>query len=130
MCSISFDCIARIFTCLFGVFHTQQRQDRDDYITVNWDNIESDWKPWYQKKQNSEIDETISRIPYDELSLMHYKGFAGFAHAIESKKPVVTSKVGILKFSSEICLDYTKLHIDTFHNIYCLIWISNYMIFN
>ena len=45
---------------------------------------------------------------------MHYKGFG---HAIDFKKPVVTSKVGILKFSSEICLDYTKLHIDTFHNI-------------
>ena len=41
------------FLHAFGVFHTHQRQDRDDYITVNWDDIQSDWKYWYQKKQNS-----------------------------------------------------------------------------
>ena len=81
------------FLHAFGVFHTHQRPDRDDFITVHWDNIKPFAKTWYNKYQNSELDETISGIPYDVLSLMHYTGYGGYT--IDKTKPSVSSKVGI-----------------------------------
>ena len=82
------------FLHAFGVFHTHQRPDRDDFIKVHWDNIYPNKQKWYQKIQNSLIDETISGIPYDELSLMHYWGI-GSSFTIDQTKPSFTSKVGI-----------------------------------
>ena len=81
------------FLHAFGVFHTHQRRDRDDYINVHWDNIIYKRRRWYQKMKKPMIDQTIRGVPYDELSLMHYKGYA---NTINKKKPSVTSKVGIL----------------------------------
>ena len=81
------------FLHAFGVFHTHQRPDRDDFIKVHWDNIYPDKQIWYQKRKNSLIDETISGIPYDELSLMHY--WANTTYNIDRMKPSLTSKVGI-----------------------------------
>ena len=82
------------FLHAFGVFHTHQRPDRDDFIKVHWDNIYPDKQIWYQKIQNSLLDETISGIPYDELSLMHY--WANSTYNIDKTKPSLTSKVRIL----------------------------------
>ena len=81
------------FLHAYGVIHTHQRPDRDNFITVHWDNIKPFAKTWYNKYQNSELDETISGIPYDELSLMHYTGYGGYT--IDKTKPSVSSKVGI-----------------------------------
>ena len=82
------------FLHAFGVFHTHQRPDRDDFIKVHWENIYPDKQIWYQKIQNSLLDETISGIPYDELSLMHY--WANSTYNIDKTKPSLTSKVRIL----------------------------------
>lgn len=38
-----------------GVFHEQSRSDRDDYITVNWDNIKTRARPNFYKKNDSEV---------------------------------------------------------------------------
>ena len=67
------------------------------FETVHWDNIKSDAKIWYNKYQNSELDETISGIPYDELSLMHY--WANSTYNIDKTKPSLTSKVCIFNRS-------------------------------
>ena len=85
------------FLHAFGVFHTHQRPDRDDFIKVHWDNIYPDKQIWYQKIQNSLLDETISGIPYDELSLMHY--WADSTYNIDKTKPSLTSKVCIFDSS-------------------------------
>ena len=81
------------FLHAFGVFHTHQRGDRDDHITIHWDNIQSSWLDQYTKFVASAIDETITGIPYDVLSLMHYRGFS---NTIDGQKPSITSKVAIL----------------------------------
>ena len=93
ICVKHHDIVLHEFLHAFGVFHTHQRRDRDDYINVHWDNIIYKRRRWYQKMKKNMIDQTIRGVPYDELSLMHYKGYA---NTIDKKKPSVTSKVGIL----------------------------------
>ena len=77
----------------FGIFHTQQRPDRNDYITVHENNIVQSWRQWYKRLRSSETDETISGIPYDARSFMHYRGYS---NTIDHSKPSITSKVGFL----------------------------------
>ena len=93
ICVKHHDIVLHEFLHAFGVFHTHQRPDRDDFIKVHWDNIYPNRQIWYQKIKNSLIDETISGIPYDELSLMHY--WANTTYNIDRMKPSLTSKVGI-----------------------------------
>ena len=73
----------------FGIFHTHQRPDRDDFITVQFDNILPEWKQWYGKKHKSETSD-INGIPYDARSFMHYKGYD---NVVDNNKPSMTSKV-------------------------------------
>lgn len=54
-----------------GIFHEQSREDRDKYITIHYENIESG------KSHN--FDKHVSKtfgIPYDYSSIMHYPEFA------------------------------------------------------
>lgn len=55
-----------------GMWHEQSRADRDDNITIQWDNIKPD------KKHNFErhISDGIDIGEYDCNSLMHYSAFA------------------------------------------------------
>jgi len=56
-----------------GLHHEQGRQDRDSYITINWDNIALNiLKKQFQKEKN--IDSLGT--PYDYLSMMHYSATA------------------------------------------------------
>ena len=73
----------------FGIFHTQQRPDRDDFITVHFNNILPKWKEWYRKKRKSETSD-IRGIPYDVRSFMHY---GGYSNVVNKNKPSMTSKV-------------------------------------
>ena len=82
------------FLHAFGVFHTHQRRDRDDHVTILFDNIQSNLSNQFTKFDFIQIDETITDIPYDVFSLMHYSGYNTFA--IDIQKPVITSKVAIL----------------------------------
>ncbi|EYC15511.1 hypothetical protein Y032_0036g3184 [Ancylostoma ceylanicum] len=53
-----------------GLYHTQNRHDRDDYIKVNWENIPKQIEDQYvklTKKQNNNYG-----MPYDYGSVMHY----------------------------------------------------------
>jgi hypothetical protein len=50
-----------------GFYHEQSRSDRNDYITINWDNIDS------TNRHNFVIsDEATEYGPYDFDSVMHY----------------------------------------------------------
>lgn len=64
-----------------GHFHEQTRQDRDDYITINFSNIVSGKEGNFQK-YNTGIDVG----PYDYKSIMHY-GANGFA--IDNNIPTI-----------------------------------------
>jgi hypothetical protein len=56
-----------------GFWHEQARPDRDEYVTINWDNIRSGVGQNFAK-QSSAID-TLG-APYDYDSVMHYHATA------------------------------------------------------
>ncbi|XP_076066921.1 blastula protease 10-like [Oratosquilla oratoria] len=49
-----------------GFYHEQSRSDRDDYVIINFENIKSD------KTGNFKIRTTLTDVPYDYTSVMHY----------------------------------------------------------
>ena len=56
-----------------GFFHEQNREDRDDYLTVNWDNIHENNRPQFKKLPNDFIG-LVGR-PFDFQSIMLYHSF-------------------------------------------------------
>ncbi|XP_071944603.1 blastula protease 10-like [Antedon mediterranea] len=49
-----------------GFEHEHERHDRDDYVTINWINVEAENADAFEKK------DTIMTVPYDIYSIMHY----------------------------------------------------------
>jgi len=64
------------FLHAFGFYHEQSRYDRDDYVTINWDNIQPGTENNFNKYTEAQI--THLGTPYDYGSVMHY-GAYGFA---------------------------------------------------
>ncbi len=69
-----------------GLWHEQSRSDRDDFIVIHWDNIES------EKKFNFDFIGENERLlnDYDYSSIMHY-GSMAFS---KNEKPTITKKDG------------------------------------
>jgi hypothetical protein len=71
-----------------GLWHEQSREDRDNYITVNYSNIDS--------SHTSDFDQHVTDGddigPYDFFSIMHYAAFAPKPFSIDPTKPVITTK--------------------------------------
>lgn len=67
--------------------------DRDDYVTINWDNIVDDRKSEFVKYESNQVSHFGSS--YDLISLMHYPSTA-FS---KNKQPTILPKV---MHSSEI----------------------------
>merc|ERR1712181_49219 len=67
-----------------GFWHEQSRTDRDDYVTINWENIPKDKHHNFLKYTFKETDD-LNR-PYDYGSVMHYGGY-GFA--IDKNVPTI-----------------------------------------
>ncbi|KAH9488987.1 Zinc metalloproteinase nas-38 [Bulinus truncatus] len=59
-----------------GLVHEHQLPERDEYITINLANVQSDMKDWYQKYSPEEINNY--GVPYEYSSVMHY-GLSDFA---------------------------------------------------
>jgi hypothetical protein len=64
------------FLHAFGFYHEQSRTDRDDWVTINWDNIQPGTENNFAKLPASQIDPLGTA--YDYGSVMHY-GAYGFA---------------------------------------------------
>ncbi|KAJ7393766.1 hypothetical protein OS493_003425 [Desmophyllum pertusum] len=54
-----------------GFYHEQSRPDRDEYVTINWDNIVESEKVNFAKYGPSRIDSL--GVDYDYNSLMHFE---------------------------------------------------------
>ena len=54
-----------------GFWHEQSRADRDDYVTINWDNIKPGHGGNFKKYSLDKIQHLGA--DYDYCSLMHYK---------------------------------------------------------
>ena len=74
------------FMHALGVHHYQNRPDRDEYVTIFFDNIKEGKENNFQRKGTSEIHGTA----YDVESFMHYRWNA---FAIDKTKPTIRSKV-------------------------------------
>jgi hypothetical protein len=62
------------FLHAFGFSHEQTRYDRDDWITINWSNIEPGREHNFEMKAPGEMD--LLGTPYDYGSVMHYDAYA------------------------------------------------------
>ena len=57
-----------------GFWHEQSRADRDDYITINWKNIQKGMEYNFLKYDLRKIDHLGAQ--YDTCSVMHYGAYA------------------------------------------------------
>ena len=72
-----------------GFWHEHERYDRDNYVKINFENIQEEEKINFQKREEEYCEtfekDVISKIPYDYCSLMHYGKYAA-AHKINLAK--------------------------------------------
>ena len=59
------------FTHAMGLKHTQSRPDRDDYVTIMWDNISEGHSHNFDKA--AEYAYTTMGMDYNYMSVMHYR---------------------------------------------------------
>ncbi|XP_018332159.1 zinc metalloproteinase nas-4-like [Agrilus planipennis] len=69
-----------------GVLHEQSRLDRDEYITIHFENIMPGAEKNFRKTVHSFA---TSKFQYDINSIMHY---GGNYFSIDEKKPTITAK--------------------------------------
>ena len=72
-----------------GVLHTHARNDRDQHVTIHWENIRPDQQFNYCKENSGQT--SSYGVEYDAKSFMHYTAFNAFA--IDMSKPTISSKV-------------------------------------
>lgn len=77
-----------------GFWHEQSRPDRDQYISIVWNNIQPQFKFAYDIAQGSRLIER-----YDYLSVMHYDQFAfsvqpGVSKTIITRDPQYQNQIG------------------------------------
>jgi len=70
-----------------GFYHEQSRTDRDDFVTINWDNIEKKYQFAFDKYGSDYVNPF--NVSYDYGSVMHY---GSTAFAIDYSKPTITVK--------------------------------------
>lgn len=67
-----------------GLWHEQSRADRDQFIRINWDNIEQGREHNFDRPLLGSIDQG----PYDFSSIMHYGEFAFSRNALPTIVPL------------------------------------------
>ncbi|KHJ94695.1 astacin [Oesophagostomum dentatum] len=77
-----------------GMFHTQSRHDRDNYITLDVKNIEPDWIDQFEKE--TEATNENYGIPYDYGSIMHYGAASSSANGKPTMVPVDINYINTL----------------------------------
>ncbi|XP_060906214.1 meprin A subunit beta-like isoform X1 [Labrus mixtus] len=83
------------FLHALGFSHEQSRYDRDNFVTINFENIQTGFENNF-KKVSSE-DSTTNGVPYDYFSVMHYgEDFftKGNGSTITTKDPKFQSVIG------------------------------------
>jgi len=92
-----------------GLFHEQSRFDRDDYITVMYDNIEEGDKSQFRKIGLGPT--SYYNTVYDYLSVMHYDQYAfskNNQRSIVSKVAAYQNQIGNVKDAS--ATDFLKIN--------------------
>ena len=75
-----------------GWYHEQSRPDRDQYLTIDWSKIPSNWKNNYREGNN--ID--YFNVRYDYKSVMHYGSvLLGKTVLLPKKDVIIGQRVGL-----------------------------------
>ncbi|XP_030641226.1 meprin A subunit beta-like [Chanos chanos] len=100
------------FLHALGFYHEQSRYDRDEHVTIIWENILAGREHNFNKHNQSEI--TTQGTPYDYTSVMHYgkDGFTnGNGSTIITKLPEFQDVIGQrLDMSSYDVVELNKLY--------------------
>lgn len=83
------------FMHTLGFGHEHNRPDRDEYVTVYFDNIQEQAKPYFQK-YGAESGLIGDLTPYDYTSIMHATNQHSEDINIDTSKPVIERKDGEL----------------------------------
>jgi len=86
-----------------GFFHEQSRSDRDDYVTINYPNIQDEYRFAFDK-----LDTDNFGVTYDYGSLMHY-GAYDFAKDRNQKTIITKGGQSIGQRNGLSNLDATKI---------------------
>ncbi|RXN16024.1 meprin A subunit beta-like protein [Labeo rohita] len=100
------------FLHALGFWHEQSRYDRDDYVTINFENIITGQESNFNKYNESES--TTQGTPYDYYSVMHYGKNAfsnGKGITIITKRPEFQDVIGqYLDMSEYDVIELNKLY--------------------
>uniref|UniRef100_A0A8C4JC01 Metalloendopeptidase n=1 Tax=Dromaius novaehollandiae TaxID=8790 RepID=A0A8C4JC01_DRONO len=83
------------FLHALGFWHEQSRSDRDDYVSIMWDRIQSGYEHNFNKYDDTTSDSL--NVPYDYTSVMHYSKTAfrnGTEPTIITNIPDFTDVIG------------------------------------
>ncbi|XP_078339512.1 meprin A subunit alpha-like [Crassostrea virginica] len=92
--------VVYILARILGLPDEHTRPDRDHFLTIHNDNIKSEFHRFYDKSPN-ELWTNIEGLPYDYTSVTHV---GPFEHALDSKKPTVSSKYPGVHFGDKMNL--------------------------
>jgi len=90
-----------------GFWHEQNRMDRDNYVTVHWENIEE----WVKSAFDKVKDSDDYGVPYDYASIMHYPWHAFSKNGKDTmtpKKPV--TKQPYIELSDKDALQTNRMY--------------------
>ncbi|GAB0185398.1 meprin A subunit alpha [Grus japonensis] len=96
-----------------GFYHEQSRMDRDDYVTIWWDQIITDKEHNFLKYDDSFI--TDLNTPYDYESLMHY---APFSFNKNESIPTITAKIPEFDNIIGQRLDFSAIDLERLNRMY------------
>ncbi|XP_010184864.1 PREDICTED: meprin A subunit alpha-like [Mesitornis unicolor] len=96
-----------------GFYHEQSRMDRDDYVTIWWDQIIADKEHNFLKYDDSYI--TDLNTPYDYESLMHY---APFSFNKNESIPTITAKIPEFDDIIGQRLDFSAIDLERLNRMY------------
>lgn len=96
-----------------GFYHEQSRMDRDDYVTIWWDEILTGREHNFNKYDDSYI--TDLNTPYDYESVMHY---APFSFNKNASIPTITTKIPAFNDIIGQRLDFSAIDLERLNRMY------------
>ncbi|XP_032040399.1 meprin A subunit alpha-like [Aythya fuligula] len=96
-----------------GFYHEQSRMDRDDYVTIWWDEILADREHNFLKYDDSFI--TDLNTPYDYESVMHY---APYSFNKNDSIPTITTKIPAFNDIIGQRLDLSAIDLERLNRMY------------